>query len=331
VSDCLSSIRRQKYPPELVKVIVIDNYSSDSTVAYIKEQYPEVKVIVNRRNIGFAAANNQGYFLAQKQRADYLVLLNQDTIVEPNWLDRLVRIAERSPKIGAVQPKLLLHPETHLINSFGNSIHLLGFAFCNHYRELSTRQTTDEFELPYGSGAALLLKMSALKKTGLFDPRLFMYHEDVDLGWRLRLAGYKIIFDPLAVVYHKYSYSKAVYKMYYMDRNRWIVLLQNYRLATLLVISPMLLVMEIGIILFAIKNGWIKQKLQGYGWIVMHLPQILSRRLDVQFRLRKVRDREILKLFVGSIKFQQLDNPLLRLVNPITELYLRLTRLLVRW
>ena len=214
LDDCLGSVFNQNYPSELVKVIVVDNNSIDSTVEYIKEKYVQVKLVENKDNPGFAKANNQGYYLAQKNRSDYVALLNQDTIVERGWLKRLVDTAESDATIAAVQPKLLLYPEKDRINSFGNSIHFLGFAYCNKYKFKDQQDITIPFEVPYSSGAACLLKMSAIQKTDLFDDRLFMYHEDVDLGWRLRLAGYKVVLDPLSVVYHKYNYSKAKYKFY---------------------------------------------------------------------------------------------------------------------
>lgn len=330
--DCLNSLKHQDYPTNLVKIIVIDNNSTDSTVGYVREKFPEIKIIANRKNIGFASANNQGYFLAQKNNSDYLVLLNQDTIVERNWLSHMTKIADKNAKIAAVQPKLLLHPQTDRINSFGNSIHYLGFAFCNYYKVKDNLGVTDYFDIPYASGAAVLIKMSALDKTDLFDDRLFMYHEDVDLGWRLRLAGYRIVLDPLSVVYHKYSYSKAKYKFYYMDRNRFIVLLQNYRLLTILLILPMLLFMELGIIFFSIKNGWFKEKVNGWLWIIFHLPSILSRRITIQFKIRKVKDRDIVDLFVGDINSQEVNNPLLKyLVNPIMQVYWFIIRRVIFW
>lgn len=332
LSDLLGSLERQDYPQGLIQTIVVDNHSTDSTVGYIKEKLPQAKIVVNRKNLGFATANNQGYFLAQKNQSDYVFLLNQDTILERGALSRLVKLAESNSKIAAVQPKLLLHPETNEINSFGNSIHYLGFAFCNHYKERDSKGITTPFELPYASGAAVLLRMSALENTGLFDDKLFMYHEDVDLGWRLRLAGYRIMFDPLAVVYHKYNYSKARYKFYYMDRNRLIVLLQNYKILTILLICPMLIVMELGIIAFSIKNGWFKEKMKGWAWIILHWPSILGRRLDSQFKVRKVKDREVIDLFVSSIKFQEIDNPILKyLVNPLMVAYWFIVRRVIFW
>ncbi|MEK7653529.1 MAG: glycosyltransferase family 2 protein, partial [Patescibacteria group bacterium] len=307
--DCLASVFNSDYPKENLKVIVIDNNSADSAVGYLKEVYPEVKIVENKKNHGFAEANNQGFFLAKKWGADYLLLLNQDAIMEKNCLPRLVKLIESDETIAAVQPKILLYPEKDKINSLGNSIHFLGFAYCNYYKEKDQQGITQPFETPYSSGAACLLRVSAIDEVGFFDDRLFMYHEDVDLGWRLRLAGYKSMLNPLAVIYHKYNYRKAKYKFYYMERNRWIVMLQNYRLATLLIFSPALLVMELGIILFSLKNGWFKEKIKGCLWILSRWPSIMSHRLNVRFKTRKIKDRQILALFTGSIRFQEIDNP----------------------
>ncbi|MFA6593832.1 MAG: glycosyltransferase family 2 protein [Candidatus Buchananbacteria bacterium] len=330
IADCLNSVNRQNYPRELVQVAVVDNNSNDSTKDYLAEAWPQVTVIANNNNTGFAAANNQIYAFAKGQ-ADYLVLLNDDTIVEPNWLTRLVNAALSDDKIAAVQSKLLLYPEKNLVNSLGNSIQFLGFAFCNHYREPDNHDYTALFDLPYASGAAVLLKLSALEEIGLFDEKLFMYHEDVDLGWRLRLLGYRAVIDPLSVVYHKYNYSKAKYKFYYMDRNRWIVLLKNYRLATIILLAPMLLIMEFGITLYSIKNGWFKEKLKGWAWLIKNLGYVLSERKKIQ-GLRQTSDRKILNLFVGSITNQEVENKLLSwIANPLMEIYFLLIRLVVFW
>ncbi|MFA5047538.1 MAG: glycosyltransferase family 2 protein [Patescibacteria group bacterium] len=330
--DCLASLERQDYPPELLTIIAVDDNSTDGTVEYLQKNQPQIKIISNQKNRGFAAVNNQGYDLARQFHPDYLVLLNQDTIVDVGWLKSLIGTISQDKNIAIVQPKILLHPETNLINSFGNSIHFLGFGFCNYYRHPDNLPATLPFELPYASGAACLIDLKALEKVGLFDDRFFMYHEDVDLGWRLRLAGYKILLDPSAVIYHKYNYSKAVYKFYHMDRNRWLVMLQNYRLGTLLLFAPALIVMELGIILFSIKNGWFKEKIRGWRWILRHWSEIMARHSEIQSKMRRVGDREIVRLYVGSIKFQDVDNALLKcLVNPVTEAYFWLAKKVIFW
>jgi len=330
--ECLSSIAQQHYPQNLIKVVVIDNGSFDSTVGYLRENYPEVKLITNHHNAGFARANNQGYFLARKAKSDYLFLLNQDAVLEKNCLRRLVELAESGKDIAAVQPKILLDPEKQLINSFGNNIQYLGFGFCNFYRHRDNLELTAPMELAYASGAALLLKMPALAKTGLFDENLFAYHEDLDLGWRLRLAGYSVWLDPLAVAWHKYTFSKAKYKFYYLERNRWKVILQNYKLATLILFLPPLLLMEISMFFYALLSGWLAEKIRGYGWLLLHIPTILWQRLAMQYRFRKVKDREILRLFTGMIKSEELQNPLLvYIANPLLAVYFWLVRKIIFW
>lgn len=328
--DCLSSLSVTDYPQKLLKVLIIDNNSTDDSVDYIKENYPEIELIQNTKNVGFTVGNNIGYDWAVGQGIDYLVLLNQDTIVEPQWLNCLVATAQRHD-VAAVQAKLMLHPETNLLNSYGNAIQYLGFGYCNNYRQLD-KPGTEPFEVPYPSGAACLLKMSALAKTGLFYSRLFAYHEDLDLGWKLRLAGYKVLFEPKALVYHKYNFSKAKYKFFYLERNRYFVTLKNYKLATLIIFAPPFIAMELGMIFFALKGGWIKEKLKGYGSLLVQLPAILADRWQTQFKLRRVKDREILRLFTGSIKFQEVKNPVLVfIVNPLMEVYFWLAKKIIFW
>lgn len=328
--DFLSSLNGMDYPKKLLKILIIDNCSSDDSVEYIKKNYPEIEVIQNSENVGFTEGNNIGYAWAREQEVDYLVLLNQDTIVDKEWLKHLVADAQ-GHDVAAVQAKLMLHPETNLLNSYGNAIQFLGFGYCNDYRRLD-KPGTEPFEVPYPSGAACLLKMSALAKTGLFYSRLFMYHEDLDLGWKLRLAGYKVLLEPKAVVYHKYNFSKAKYKFYYLERNRYFVTLKNYKLATLVVFAPPFIVMELGMIFYSILHGWIGEKLKGYGSLIVQLPAILRDRVRTQYKIRKIKDKEILRLFTGSIKFQDVDNPLLKYIaNPLMEIYFWLAKKIIFW
>ena len=328
--DFLSSLSETDYPKKLLKVLIIDNNSSDGSVDYIKNNYPQIEIIRNAKNLGFTEGNNIGYVWAVDQNVDYLVLLNQDTIVDKEWLNHLVTDAQRH-NVAAVQSKLMLYPETNLLNSYGNAIQFLGFGYCNNYRQLD-KPGTEPFEVPYPSGAACLLKMSVLAKTGLFYSRLFMYHEDVDLGWKLRLAGYKVLLEPKSIVYHKYSFSKAKYKFYYLERNRYFVMLKNYKLATLIIFAPALIAMELGMIFFSLMNGWFKEKISGWGSLIWQLPAILRDRFKTQFKLRQVKDKEILRLFTGSIKFQDVKNPLLVYVaNPIFEVYFWLAKKIIFW
>lgn len=327
--DCLVSLAKQNYPAELIDLIIVDNDSSDNSREIIKQSAVSARLIENSTNTGFARANNQAYELAKELNDDYLVLLNDDTIVDENWLINLIGLAESDNKIAAVQAKLLMWPEKNLINSYGNALTFLGFGYCNYY--LRPDKTGEPFEVAYPSGAAVAIKISVLKEIGLFDDKLFMYHEDVDLGWRLRLLGYKVMLEPKAIVYHKYSFAKAPYKYYYMERNRFYVVRKNFKLATLALFFPACLAMELGLLYYAAKNGWLKEKLKGYAWFFKNLNYVLQERRKIQ-KLRVASDREILRLFAGSIKFQDIDNPLLtKLVNPVMEAYFNLVKKLIFW
>ncbi len=330
LKDCLASLVSQNYPIELVDYILVDNDSQDDSVAIVEASELSFKIIRNEINTGFAGANNQAFELARELGADYLVLLNDDTIVTPDWLNHLIVTAESSPHVAAVQAKLMLYPEKELINSFGNALTFLGFGYCNCYRE-PDRPNIAPFEVAYPSGAAVAIKMSALQKTGLFDVKFFMYHEDVDLGWRLRLAGYQVLLEPQAVVFHKYSFAKADYKYYHMDRNRLLVYFKNYSFWTLLLLMPAFKVMELGICFFAWRSGWLKHKFSGYWWLLKHWRYILSERKKIK-QLRVVSDREILRLLVAEINFQEVNNPLLtKIVNPIMKIYLAVCKQIIFW
>lgn len=327
--DCLASLAKQDFPEEQLDLIVVDNNSLDNSLELLNKSFISARIIKNSDNLGFAQANNQAYDLARQLGDDYLVLLNDDTIVQPDWLSNLISLAESDEKIAAVQAKLLLWPEKKLINSYGNALTFLGFGYCDQYRQPD--KIGRPIEVPYASGAAVAIKLSALEKIGLFDDALFMYHEDVDLGWRLRLIGYKIMLEPKAVVYHKYSFAKASYKYYYMERNRLYVAIKNFRLATLILFSPAGLVMEIGLLFYAVKNGWLKEKITGYGWLIKNCGRILAKRRMMQ-NLRLAGDREILGLFSASIKFQDINNPILAIfVNPLMEGYFWLAKLVIFW
>ncbi len=331
IGDCLSSLAKITYSADFFEILIIDNASTDGSVEYIKKNWTEIKLIENKKNLGFARGNNIGFDYAIKNGFDYVYLLNQDTVVSPNFLEEVVKIAEGNSKIGAVQSKLLLYHEKGKINSIGNEIHYLGFAFAGGY--LQPDQEISVREITYPSGASVLFKVSVLKTIGLFNPEFFMYHEDVDLGWRIWLGGYKVILAPKSVVYHKYQFSRSIKKYYYMERNRRLVLLQNYKLLTLLVISPACLLMDISMFIYSFFAGWWWQYLRVYIYFLKpgSWYKIFKARRVVQ-KNRQVGDKALVKRFMGKIEFQELENPILRYIaNPVLSLYWQLVKNLIQW
>lgn len=331
LGDCLSSLARLQYPAASFKVLVIDNGSTDGSVELIRRDFLDIEIIVNPQNVGFAGGNNIGMQYAIEHSFDYVYLLNQDTVVDVGFLGEAVRVAVTDPRIGAVQSKLLLHDTPELINSRGNMIHFLGFAFAGGYKEPDRPLVVSE--IAYASGAACLLRVLALKEVGLFHEEFFMYHEDTDLGWRLWIAGWRVVLAPASVVYHKYEFSRSIKKYYFMERNRLMVLIQNYKWATLILLAPLLLPFNLVMIPYAVLAGWGKEEWRAHWYLASprHWLQILKRRRAVQ-GTRKQKDRDVIAHFTGRIEFQDVGSPLLRyFINPIFNAYWKVIKQVIWW
>jgi GT2 family glycosyltransferase len=184
----------------------------------------------------------------------------------------------------------------------------------------------------YPSGAAVIFPAEVLKKVGLFDEEMWMYCEDEDLGWRIWLAGYKCVLAPEAVVYHKYEFSRSITKFYWIDRNRIITILKNYHILSLILIFPALLVLELGLLFFALRNGWLKEKLKVYKYFLSakNWRYLSYARREAQ-RLRKVKDSDIIGMFSASISYQEIDDFKLRAANKVMEVYWRIVKFIIIW
>lgn len=316
LADCYHGLSRQDYGGPL-KVLLVDNASTEASFTYLKQTAPSVEIIRNVNNDGFAKGNNDAMKLALAWGYDYIFLLNLDTIIDPDAISHLVAVMEDDLEIGAAQAKLLLHPETDRINSLGNATHFLGFGYCLGYRELASHhQDLTVKDIFYPSGAAVMFRATALRRVGLFDERFWMYNEDQDLGWRLWLLGYRCVLVPQALVYHRYEFSRSISKYYYMDRNRLLAILKNYRLATLLLVIPAGIIMELGLAVFALRSGWLKKKLAVWGFFLnpFNWSEIIRSRQEVQ-RQRVRRDREMIRLMSGTISYQEVASWPLKIAN----------------
>jgi len=326
--ECRDSLRLQNYPKESIKIYIVDNASSEESQKYLRDNYPEAELVINKNNDGFAKGNNDAIKIALKEGCEYIILFNLDTIIEPGCVDEMVRVAERDEKIGAVQARLMLWPEKEKVNSLGNDIHFLGFGYCRGYQ--SEVEIADEISYP--SGAAVLFKRAALDKVGLFDEEFWMYNEDEDIGWRIWLAGFKCVLANNGVVYHKYEFSRSITKYYWMDRNRILCVIKNYQLSTIFLIFPALIIMEFGLLLFSLKNRWFKEKLRVYRYFfsVKTWKYILKARHGVQ-SLRQAKEKDVIKRFSGKIWYQEVDDYKLRFINPIFDFYWRVIKKMIVW
>ncbi len=346
--DLFASLEKTQYEKSW-ECIVVDNASTDNpTFPPLSIRGGEeglltrgLSVIRNANNLGFAAGNNVGMRKAIADGAEYVVLLNQDTVVESDWLSELVRAAESDATIGAVQARLMLHGEKDVVNSLGNEIHFLGFGYSGGYGMAygesdflplhargSERGLYQMHDITYASGAAVLYRAKALRDVGLLDESFFMYHEDLDLGWRLWRSGWKSVLAPASVVYHKYEFSRSIKKYYYMERNRFLVLLENYSLQSLALIFPALVAMELGLFLKAVVSGWGIEKLRAYAYFLRPVTwrMIAKQRKEKQKIFRRP-ERELLQRFTGVIAFQDMQSSMLTYIaNPIFNLYWKIVR-----
>lgn len=336
--ECRDSLRDQDYPKDLMNVYIIDNCSINNC-AFIKENFPEAK-FAERQDGNYAAANNLGLKMAMDDGCDYFVIANMDTKFSRSWISELVKAMKSDSKIGIAQSKMLLYPKNEeewkvaKINSLGNIMHFLGFGFTSGYGE-ADRQIEGYPEIKgYASGCSYITSREVLDKIGLYDEEYWMYHDDIEMSWRVKLAGYKIVLAPKSVMYHKYEFSRSVRMLYYMERNRYLVMFQYYRLPTLLLLAPAILGMELGMIAFSIANGWFKDtklKVLGYFFRLDTWRKIFAKRKEVA-KFRAVNDGLIVRHFEGRVLFQEIENPILKYIaNPIFDMYWRIARAIIFW
>ncbi len=330
--DCIKSIRDQNYEGE-IKIFIYDNETSSGSFEFLSKNIPEAELVLNKTNDGFAKGNNDAIKLALAEGFDYVILFNSDTIIEKSCVTRMVEAVEDGESIGAVQARLMLHPETEKINSVGNATHFLGFGYSEGYGEVyEETEKTSLNNIAYPSGAAVLFAKEVLDEVGLLDEEFWMYNEDQDLGWRIWLAGYKCVVASGAVVYHKYEFSRSVQKYYWMDRNRIIAIIKNYHILTLILILPAFLIMELGLILFSLKSGWFKEKVRAwkYFFTPKTLKYLFKARRKTQ-KLRKVKDRDIATMITGKIWYQEIDDWKLRFINPVFNFYWNIVKKIIVW
>ncbi len=222
---CLESLRQQTHPD--FRVIVVDNGSTDGSLQMLARDYPEVQVEALGENLGFVVASNRGAALAGP--VDVLVMLNNDTEVEPQWLQALCDALEAHPQAGAAASKMLLFDRRDVLHSAGDMMAPGFFPQNRGVWEKDEGQYDDDVWVFGPCGGAAAYRREVWEALGGFDPRLFMYLEDVDLAWRMQKAGWKTVFAPQARVYHHLSATGGgALASYYVGRN--LILLHRWHL-----------------------------------------------------------------------------------------------------
>ena len=292
----VASARAQTVAPD--EVIVVDNGPGHPAAALGLDAV----VLTPGVNLGFAGGAALG---ARTARADWLLFLNPDAVAAPDCVERLLAAAD--PSTGLVGAQVLL-PDGR-VNAGDNPVHLIGIAWAGHY--LEPRESGPPRAAASASGAAMLARRSALEAIGGISERYFLYHEDVELSWRMRLAGWDVRFQPAATVTHDYSFDKGARKWFYLERNRAWTVLTCYSARSLVLLSPLLVLSEVAVALKARREGWAAERREARRAVWNERRELIARRRSVQ-ATRRTGDREILARMTSSIDTPLLERPAAR-------------------
>jgi len=312
LNDCFSSLLEASYPNQ--EIIMIDNLSTDDSVSYMEKHFPTVKIFQNGINGGFSLAYNNAFKIA---KGTYFVILNNDVKVDKAWLEPMVTLCESDDRIGAVQPKLLsmLEPRKfEYAGASGGHLDKYGYAFTRgrifDFVEEDKGQYEDEAEVFWTTGAAMFVRSEALKCSGDMDVDFVHHYEEIDLCYRINLAGFILKVCPKSIVYHYgggiISYE-SYKKMYWNHRNSVFMMLKNLESHNLVWFIPsriLLDAMTLGWAILKFDTRRIRALIHAWFWLLFHPVLIVQKRKEVKKR-RVIRDNELFKrMYPRSIAIQ---------------------------
>jgi N-acetylglucosaminyl-diphospho-decaprenol L-rhamnosyltransferase len=290
LAGCLDALGDQGSAPSF-EIVVVDNASADDSVAFIARGYPEVKLVENRENLGFAAGNNVG---ARHARGGLLVFLNNDTVPSSDWLGRLCAPLRDRPELALAASRVVFLDDPEIVDSAGDGYLRAGGAYKRGHG--SAAASWNESREVFGAcGAAFAIRRAVFEELGGFDDRFFMVHEDVDLSYRARLLGYRCWYAADAVVLHAGSGTlgrSSPRAVFYGQRNLEWTWIKNTPLPMLARSAPAHVVYSVAGLLYYLEAGQFGAALRGKLAAFLGLPQILSARRRTQ-RQRRVPWRSI--------------------------------------
>lgn len=281
------------------ELIVVDNASADATVATVERAAPGAVVVETGANLGFASACNRG---AATATGELVCLLNPDAVPQPGWRDAIELPAIDGRGWSAWQALVTADGGT-TINTRGGVLHFTGIAWAGGAGEPfdpSSEQRATSNEPGFASGACLAIALDLYRELGHLPEPFFLYHEDVDLSLRARLAGGTIGVEPRARVVHDYEFDKGPAKWRYLERNRWATLIRTYPGALLALLAPGLVATELALVVVAAAGGWLPQKLRAWVETAAWLPRLIGERRRIQAARR-----------IGAAEFAAALTPLL--------------------
>jgi GT2 family glycosyltransferase len=309
---------------------MIDNASEDRSVDVVQALFPEVRIVRLKNNYGPGVARNIGF---QLSTSHFILFIDNDVSLDPDCPERLLDALVKTPGAAVAMPRVVYFADTGTVQYDGAGCHFLGLMSLQNEDQSATSVSDHTREIESAVTACFIVDCNKLDETELFDPAFFIYLEDHDFSIRTRLLGHKILSVPSAMCLHREGttglslrkekrYTKN--RIYHLIKNRWLILLKNYQLKSLLILSPILLAYEIFQFAGMIKKGWVRQWVKAGFWVIRNRKDILQRRKSVQAS-RTIPDRNILSggkiPFTTYLSNNASERFLLQVFNKITESY----------
>ena len=205
--NCLDSLRSLNHPD--YEVVLVDNGSEDGSGDRLKQEFPEITLLKNEQNLGFTGGNNRGINYALESDKALVMLLNNDTIVTPDFASILCDRLMAEEDLGAIQPKIMFNQERHIIWNGGTSFSKLGqIPQTLGFRKEDQGQFDKAHDIPWVTGCCFLIKAAVVKQIGTLDDRFFIYYEDTDWSFRVAKADYRMLYEPSTLIYHEVGRSE---------------------------------------------------------------------------------------------------------------------------
>ena len=294
--NCVDSLKKSTYTN--LEILIVDNISSDNSQKKCKEKFPDIKLIQNNENLGYCGGNNVGI---NEAKGKFIVILNPDTIIEPNCIDELI-LAYNKFGNALYQPKILSLNEKDIIQSTGNMLHVFGFGFARDKGNKVTNKEESIEKIGYASGTCLFTSREVFDKIGLLDEFLFLYHDDLDLGWRAAQIGINSYYVPKSKIFHVESYSLkwSSKKFYWLERNRKYCLLTHYSKKTYEKMRFSLILVDLFVWAFYISKGFLGVKIKAELDIIKNKKFIEKKYLELENK-KTISDIELIKNFPDEI------------------------------
>lgn len=307
LDDCLRSLQAQSWRD--AEIVVVDNASTDGTTGVIHAAYPEVRVVSLPTNRGFAGGTNAG---AAAARGEWLVFLNNDTVVEPDWLEQLMAVGQADPSLGVCSSKIRLMHDRARLDSVGSYLTRCGFLRHVGLLSLDRGQHDDVTDIFSPKGVAFAIRRVLFQEVGGFDDRYFAYFEESDLFWRIWLRGYSVGWAPRAIVYHKVGGTALGFSHAFVDhhsfKNRIRTILKNAEGRTLRWMLPLHVACCLGLALLSALqprrwgSGW--AIVRAISWNIRHWPDTWRARQIVQ-RGRRVSDATLFPRILRPVPIRE--------------------------